>query len=272
MAKKERNTHPLSAQVSSAERVSRVVPDAQVSASMGQSKRGTCSATVPKKVEPPPVVRCAIYTRHCPAIGEPVWKSHQEQRDACKALVTSQRQHGWRALRTRYIDSGSSRPTMERASIRRLLEHVQKGMIDVVAVYRLEHLSEKLVELAKIIEVFYEHKVSLASASQQIQTNEPAGRLAVGLLLSFANLESKLNSETQVKSTPVTPPRLPVGSREPEYERFIKKSQSRSEVRQTIRTRFLILGPQRNKAFLGWARKGFRFRKPPASQPMPENP
>jgi DNA invertase Pin-like site-specific DNA recombinase len=52
---------------------------------------------------------------------------------------------------------------MQRPSLRRLLEHVRKGMIHVVVVYRLEHLSLNLPELAKIIEVLYQRKVSLVS-------------------------------------------------------------------------------------------------------------
>jgi Resolvase, N terminal domain len=216
------------------------------------------------KVKSHPAVSCAIYTRHCPDACEAVWKSHQEQRDACKAFVASQRQHGWRALPTRYIDSDSSRSTMQRPSLRRLLEHVQKGMIHVVVVYRLEHLSVNLPELARIIEVLYQHKVSLVSLSQQLNTSEPSGRLAVSLLLSFARFESKPNPDPQVKLAPVTPPRL---SKPAEYEKFLQNSsQASSKFRHTIRTEFLLLGPERKKAFLSWARKGFRFRKPATSQ------
>ena len=223
-----------------------------------------CEATL--KVKSHPAVSCAIYTRHCQDVCEAAWKSHQEQRDACKAFVASERQHGWRALPTRYIDSNLS--TMQRSSLRRLLEHVQKGMINVVVVYRLEHLSANLPELAKIIELLYQHKVSLVSLSPRLNTSEPAGRLAVSLLLSFARFESKLNTDPQPKVAPVMSPRLSLsGSKPAEYEKFLQNSQQQSsEFRHTIRTQFLVLGPERKKAFLSWARKGFRLRKPAASQ------
>jgi DNA invertase Pin-like site-specific DNA recombinase len=68
-------------------------------------------------------------------------------------------------------------------------------MIHVVVVYRLEHLSANRPELAKIIELLYQHKVSLVSLSPRLNTSEPAGRLAVSLLLSFARFESKLNTK-----------------------------------------------------------------------------
>jgi hypothetical protein len=230
-----------------------------------QPAEAICEAAL--KVKSQPAVSCAIYTRQCPDVCEAAWKSHQEQRDACKAFVASERQQGWRALPTRYIDSDSSRSTMQRSSLRRLLEHVQKGMIHVVVVYRLEHLSANLPELAKIIELLYQHKVSLVSLNPQLNTSEPEGRLAVSLLLSFARFESKLNTDRQATVAPVTPPRLSLCGKPAEYEKFLQNSpRASSEFRHTIRTEFLLLGPERKKAFLSWARKGFRFRKPATSQ------
>lgn len=249
----------------SLDRHKRHLPDTIVKA---QETEIVCDGIM--KVKSQPAVSCGIYTRHCPDVREAVWKSYQEQRDACRAFVASQRQHGWLALPTRYIDSDSSRPTLQRPSLRRLLEHVRKGVIHVVVVYRLEHLSANLTELAKIIEVLYQHKVSLVSVSQQLNTSEPAGRLAIRVLLSFASFGSTPNTETQVKVALATPPRLSLsGSKPTEYEKLLERAQQASRRSQhTIRTEFLVLGPDRKKAFLSWARKGFRFRKPAASQPM----
>jgi resolvase-like protein len=241
----------------SLDRHKRHLPDAIVKA---QQAEVLCEATT--KVKSQPVLSCAIYTRHCSDVREAVWKSHQEQRDACKAFVAAQRQHGWRALPTRYIDSDSVRPTMQRPSLRRLLEHVRKGMIHVVLVYRLEHLSTNLTELGKIIELLYERKVSLISLSQRLNTSERAGRLAVGVLLSFASFEDKPKIESKAKVAPVTPPRLSLsGSKPPEYERLLQQAQQASSgSRHTIRTKFIVVGPERQKAFFSWARKGFKFR------------
>jgi len=245
------------------DRHKRHLPGAIVKA---QQAEVVCDATM--KVKSHPAVSCAVYTRHCPDIREAVWRSHQEQRDACKTFVASERQHGWRALPTRYIDSDSSLSTMQRPSLRRLLEHVQKGMIHAVVVDRLEHMSASLPELAKIIEVLDQHKVSLVSLSPRLNTSEPAGRLAVSLLLSFARFDSTLNTDPEPKVAPVTSPRLSLSGGKPaEYEKSLQNSpQASSEFRHTIRTEFLLLGPRRAKAFLSWARNGFRFRKPAAGQ------
>jgi len=231
-----------------------------------QQAEAVCEATL--KVKSHPAVSCAIYTRHGQDFCEAAWKSHQEQRDACNAFVASERQHGWRTLPTRYIDSDSSRSTLQRPSLRRLLEHVQKGMIHVVVVHRLEHLSANLPELAEIVEALDQHKVSLVSLNPRLNTSEPAGRLAVSLLLSFARFESKPSTVSQAMVAPVTPLRQSLsGSKPAEYEKFLQKSQQQSsEFQHTIRTEFLLLGPGRKKAFLTWAQKGFEFRKPAASQ------
>ncbi len=65
---------------------------------------------------------------------------------------------------------------------------------------------------------------------------------------------------------PVTPLRLSLsGSKPAEYEKFLQNSQQQSsEFQRTIRTEFLLLGPGRKTAFLSWAQKAFRFRKPAA--------
>jgi uncharacterized protein (DUF111 family) len=61
-----------------------------------QQAEAVCEPTL--KVRSHPAVSCAIYTHHCQDVCEATRKSHQEQRDACKAFVASERQHGWRAL------------------------------------------------------------------------------------------------------------------------------------------------------------------------------
>jgi DNA invertase Pin-like site-specific DNA recombinase len=244
------------------DRHKRHLPDRIVKAPQAEA---VCEATL--KVRSHPAVSCAIYTRHCQDVREAAWKSHHEQRDACKAFVASERQHGWRALPTRYLDSESSRSTLQRSSLRRLLEHVQKGMIHVVVVCGLEHLSANLPELAEIVEVLDQHKVSLVSLNPRLNTTEPAGRLAVSLLLSFGRFESKLNPDPQAKPAPVAPPRLSLSGKPAEYEKFLQNSsQASNKFRHTIRTELLLLGPERKKAFLRWAWKGFRFRKPATSQ------
>ena len=225
------------------------------------------------EVKPHSVVSCAIYTRHCSADHEEERKSHQEQRDACVAFVASQRERGWRVLRTRYVDHDNSGASMQSPALRRLLEHVQIGIVQVVVVYRLEHLSANLVELAKIIELLYQHDASLVALSQQLNSREPGGRLAVSVLLSFASFEKKRTSETQAKVGGVMPPKPSLSGKPPGYEECLERAQdANSGSRHTIRIQFVVVGPERKKAFLSWARKGFRFRKPAASQPLPIDP
>jgi DNA invertase Pin-like site-specific DNA recombinase len=217
-------------------------------------------------------VSCAIYTRYCSADHEEQRKSHREQRDACVAFVASQRERGWRLLRTRYVDDDSG-ASVQSPVLHRLLDLVRMGKVQVVVVYRLEHLSANLLEFAKIIEVLYQHDVSLVAISQKLNSREPEGRVALNVLLSFASFEKKRTSETPAKIGGVMPPKPSLSGKPPGYEKYLERAKdANSGFRHTIRIEFVVVGPERKKAFLSWARKGFRFRKPAASQPLPIDP
>jgi DNA invertase Pin-like site-specific DNA recombinase len=223
------------------------------------------------KIKPHAAASCAIYTLYCPADHDEQRKSHQEQRDACVAFVASQRERGWRLLRTRYVDHDSE-ASVQSPALHRLLDRVRMGMVQVVVVYRLEHLSANLVEFAKIIEVLYQHDVSLVAISQKLNSREPEDRVALNLLLSFASFEKKRTSETQAKIGEV-PPKPSLSGKPPGYEKYLERAKNaNSGFRHTIRIQFVVVGAERKKAFLSWARKGFRSRKPAASQPLPIDP
>ena len=60
-------------------------------------------------------VRCAIYTRKSSEEGlDQEFNSLQAQREACEALINSQRHEGWVCLPAAFDDGGFSGATMER--------------------------------------------------------------------------------------------------------------------------------------------------------------
>jgi site-specific DNA recombinase len=222
------------------------------------------------KIKRPPAAMCAIYTRDWSANHDEDRKSHQEERDSCVAFVASQREHGWRSLRTRYIDSEKS---VQSPALHRLLDCVRTGKVQVVVVYRLEDLSVNLVEFARIVEPLHQYGAFLVSVSQQINSKEPGGKVALDALLSFASFEKKQASETLAKIDVAMPPKPSLSAKPPGYDKYLERTKNGFyESRHTIRLPFLVLGPERKKAFLSWARKGFRLRKPAASQPAPMDP
>src|ERR1700679_931503 len=94
-----------------------------------------------------PKLRCAVYTRKSSEEGlEQEFNSLDAQREACEAYVVSQKAEGWLTLKNKYDDGGYSGGTLERPALRRLLEDIEAGRVDVVVVYKIDRLSRSLMD------------------------------------------------------------------------------------------------------------------------------
>jgi len=143
-----------------------------------------------------PRVRCAIYTRKSSEEGlEMEFNSLDAQREACEAYVLSQKAEGWTSLPSSYDDGGFSGGTLERPALKKLMEDIERGMIDIVVVYKIDRLSRSLMDFVKIVEVFDRHKVTFVSITQSFNTTTSMGRLMLNILLSFAQFEREVIGE-----------------------------------------------------------------------------
>jgi DNA invertase Pin-like site-specific DNA recombinase len=143
-----------------------------------------------------PVVRCAIYTRKSTEEGlEQEFNSLHAQREACEAYITSQRAESWAALKDQFDDGGFSGGTMERPALSRLLALIDKGLVDIVVVYKIDRLTRSLADFAKIVERFEKRNVSFVSVTQSFNTTSSMGRLTLNVLLSFAQFEREVTAE-----------------------------------------------------------------------------
>ena len=97
--------------------------------------------------------------------------------------------------RERYDDGGYSGGNMERPGLKKLLEDVRSGMVDIIVVYKIDRLSRSLADFAKLVEIFDEHKVTFVSVTQAFNTTTSMGRLTLNILLSFAQFERELSGE-----------------------------------------------------------------------------
>ena len=142
------------------------------------------------------IVRCAIYTRKSSDEGlEQEFNSLDAQREACEAYIVSQRHAGWVALADMYDDGGLSGGTMERPALKRLLEDIQAGKVQIVVVYKVDRLTRSLSDFAKIVDIFDAHNASFVSVTQQFNTTTSMGRLTLNMLLSFAQFEREIAGE-----------------------------------------------------------------------------
>jgi len=143
-----------------------------------------------------PFTRCALYTRKSSEEGlEQDFNSLDAQREACAAYVKSQASEGWRVTGTSYDDGGYSGGSMERPALRRLLDDIAGGMVDVVVVYKIDRLTRSLADFARMVELFERHDVSFVSVTQAFNTTSSMGRLTLNVLLSFAQFEREVTGE-----------------------------------------------------------------------------
>jgi site-specific DNA recombinase len=141
-------------------------------------------------------LRCAIYTRKSSEEGlEQNFNSLHAQREACEAYVLSQKSEGWAALSAAYDDGGFSGGSMERPGLRRMMDDVAAGKIDIVVVYKVDRLTRSLADFAKMVELFDRHEVSFVSVTQAFNTTTSMGRLTLNVLLSFAQFEREVTGE-----------------------------------------------------------------------------
>ena len=154
------------------------------------------SHQAPARMPETRVVRCAIYARKSTEEGltQP-FNSLDAQRESAEAYILSQRHMGWTALERRYEDGGYTGANLERPALRALMEDIDAGQVDCVLVYKVDRLSRSLLDFARLIGMFEEHKVSLVSVTQQLNTTDSLGRLTLNILLSFAQFERELIAE-----------------------------------------------------------------------------
>lgn len=141
-------------------------------------------------------LRCAVYTRKSTEEGlDMEYNSLDAQRDAAEAYILSQRHEGWTLVADHYDDGGFSGGNMERPALKRLMADIQKGLIDIVVVYKIDRLTRSLMDFAQLVTVFDQRSVSFVSVTQQFNTTTSMGRLTLNILLSFAQFEREVTGE-----------------------------------------------------------------------------
>ena len=145
---------------------------------------------------PPPLRRCAVYTRKSSEEGlDQAFNSLDAQREAGLAYIQSQAHEGWQLVETPYDDGGYSGATLERPALQQLLTDIRAQCIQVVVVYKVDRLTRSLGDFAQLIDLFDQHDVAFASVTQQFQTTTSMGRLVLNVLLSFAQFEREVTGE-----------------------------------------------------------------------------
>lgn len=89
-----------------------------------------------------------------------------------------------------FIDGGFSGSNLERPEMQRLIREVKEKKIDCVIVYKLDRLSRSQRDTLYLIEeVLNPNGVDFISMNESMDTSTPLGRLMLGILSAFAQLE-----------------------------------------------------------------------------------
>lgn len=89
-----------------------------------------------------------------------------------------------------YVDGGYTGSNINRPELQRLVTDIKNGRIERVLVYKLDRLSRSQKDTLYLIEdTFNPNGVDFISLSESLDTSTPLGRLMIGILSAFAQLE-----------------------------------------------------------------------------------
>ena len=152
--------------------------------------------TTTQIASPKPRKRCAVYCRvSSDERLEQEFNSIDAQKEAGQSYVASQRSEGWIPVVDDYDDPGFSGGNTERPGLKRLMVDIERGLVDIVVVYKIDRLTRSLADFSKMVEVFERQGVSFVSVTQQFNTTTSMGRLMLNVLLSFAQFEREVTGE-----------------------------------------------------------------------------
>lgn len=133
-----------------------------------------------------PIKKAAIYIRVSTDAQAEEGYSVEAQKEQLTAYCVSKRIKHYEL----YIDGGWSGSNLARPEIQRLIQDVKDNKISHVIVFKLDRLSRSQKDTLYLIEdVFNPHDVSFVSLNESMDTSTPMGRLMIGILSAFAQLE-----------------------------------------------------------------------------------
>ncbi|MCL2068681.1 MAG: recombinase family protein [Oscillospiraceae bacterium] len=133
-----------------------------------------------------PANKAAVYIRVSTEAQAEEGYSIEAQKEMLSAYCVSKNIRNYEF----YIDAGFSGSNIERPEIRRLIADAKSGLISHVVVYKLDRLSRSQKDTLYLIEdVFNPHGVDFVSMQESMDTSTPMGRLMLGILSAFAQLE-----------------------------------------------------------------------------------
>lgn len=94
-----------------------------------------------------------------------------------------------------YKDEGISAKDMNRPALKRLLNDVKQGKINIIVIYKLDRLARNVINVYEIIKLLMDYNCNLISVMDQLDIYSANGRMLVGILAIIAQWEREVIQE-----------------------------------------------------------------------------
>ena len=94
-----------------------------------------------------------------------------------------------------YHDRGYSGRNTNRPAFQRMMEDVEKGLVQKIIVYRLDRFSRSIADFGRLWETLRRHNVEFVSINETFDTSTPMGRAMLNIIMVFAQLERETTAE-----------------------------------------------------------------------------
>lgn len=99
-----------------------------------------------------------------------------------------------------FKDKGFSGKNTDRPELQKLLNEIERENIEKVIVYKLDRISRNIVDFYNLYDFMQKHNCDFYSVKDAFDTASPMGRLLMGILINFAQMERE-NIQQRVKDS-----------------------------------------------------------------------